>query len=301
MPICIPAELPTRKILRSENIFVITKKRATRQDIRPLEVAILNLMPTKLTTETQLARLLGNTPLQVNLTLLTTETYRPKHTDQKHLIAFYQTFAQVKQCQFDGLIVTGAPVELLAWRQVEYYQELCQILRWSERNVYSKFFICWGAMAALHYFYGVPKFKLPRKKFGVFTHRLRKKNSMLLRGFDSKFEVPVSRWTEVRAKDLARVSDLEILADAPEAGVYLVRSKKRRQIFAFNHAEYDPETLEWEFARDRKKEPNFPPPVNFQPQQNTWRAHANLLFSNWLNYYVYQATPFELTKIKGDV
>lgn len=294
MPICIPAELPTRKILARENIFTMTEKRANRQDIRPLEVAILNLMPTKLETETQLARVLSNTPLQVKLTLLTTETYQPKHTDKKHLIAFYQTFSQIKARHFDGLIITGAPIELLPWREVAYWRELCQILTWSETHVYAKFFICWAAQAALHYFYQIPKYRLGQKKFGIFTHQVTKKNSMLLRGFDTKFDVPVSRWTEVKAADLNKNPDLKILANSPEAGVYLVQNKKKRQTFAFNHAEYEAETLQAEFERDRQKQADFPEPINFCAKQNTWRAHAHLLFSNWLNYFVYQATPFDL-------
>ncbi|MFA6458111.1 MAG: homoserine O-succinyltransferase [Patescibacteria group bacterium] len=301
MPIKIPNQLPAKKLLERENIFVMPEKRAAKQDIRPLEIAVLNLMPTKIETETQLARLLGNSPLQVNLTFLTTESYRPKNISEKHLVNFYQTFEGVKTRKFDGLIVTGAPVELLDWQEVKYWDELKRILDWSLTNVYSSLFICWGAQAALQHFYKIPKHKLPRKKFGVFLHKACKKNAILLRGFDENFWVPVSRNTETREADLRKVKDLEILADAKDAGIYLVRNKKLRQIFAFNHAEYDRETLQKEFERDRAKDPNFPEPENYfdakgQPQMR-WRAHATLLFSNWLNYYVYQETPFDLEKL----
>lgn len=301
MPIKIPNRLPAKKLLEKENIFVMPEKRAAKQDIRPLEIAILNLMPTKIETETQLARLLGNSPLQVNLTFLTTESYRPKNISEKHLVDFYQTFDEVKSRKFDGLIVTGAPVELIDWQKVKYWDELKRIFDWSLKNVYSTFFICWGAQAALQHFHEVPKHKLSQKKFGVFSHRIRKKNAILLRGFDEKFWVPVSRHTETRATDLAKVKDLEILADSPDSGVYLVRNKKRRQIFAFNHPEYDRETLQKEFERDRKKYPNFPEPENYFDEKGKplmrWQAHTTLLFANWLNYYVYQETPFDLEKI----
>ncbi|MCF7836511.1 homoserine O-succinyltransferase [Candidatus Gracilibacteria bacterium] len=301
MPIRIPNNLPAKKLLAKENIFVMGEKRAAKQDIRPLEIALLNLMPTKVETETQLARVLGNTPLQVNFTLLTTDSYQPKHTSKQHLISFYKTFADVKDKKFDGLVVTGAPVELLDWSEVKYWDELKRIFDWSVTNVCSSLFICWGAQAALQHFHKVPKHKLPQKKFGVFLHRVKKKNAILLRGFDEEFWVPVSRNTETRAEDLKKVKDLEILADSKDSGVYLVRNKKRKQIFAFNHPEYDRETLLTEFERDRAKDANFPEPENYFDEKGKllmrWQAHTTLLFSNWLNYYVYQETPFDLSKI----
>ena len=301
MPITIPNNLPAKKLLEQENIFVMGEKRAAKQDIRPLEIALLNLMPTKVETETQLARVLGNTPLQVNLTLLTTNSYQPKHTSKQHLISFYKTFADIKDKKFDGLVVTGAPVELLDWSEVKYWDELKQIFDWSVTNVCSSLFICWGAQAALQHFHKVPKHELAQKKFGVFSHRVKKKNAILLRGFDEEFWVPVSRNTETRTEDLKKVKDLEILADSKDSGVYLVRNKKRKQIFAFNHPEYDRETLLTEFERDRAKGKNFSEPENYFDEKGQplmrWQAHTTLLFSNWLNYYVYQETPFDLSKI----
>jgi len=300
MPIKIPNQLPSKKILTRENIFTISEKRAQQQDIRPLEVVILNLMSTKIETETQLARLLGNTPLQVNFTLLTTKSYHPKNTPAEHLISFYKTFDDICNQKFDGLIVTGAPVEHLNWQDVEYWDELKKIFKWSLSNVHSSFFICWGAQAALQYFHKIPKHILPEKKFGVFCHSICKKNAMLLRGFDDEFWVPVSRHTEMSREDLAKVSSLEILAESRESGVFLVRNKSRRQIFSFNHPEYDAETLKNEYERDCKKLPeNYFPSDNLTKKPRVrWRAHANLLFSNWLNYYVYQQTPFDLSRIK---
>lgn len=305
MPIKIPNNLPAKKILERENIFVMPESRAATQDIRPLEVALLNLMPTKIETETQIARVLGNTSIQVNLTLLTTKTYQPKHVAKEHLLSFYQTFDDVKHRKFDGLIVTGAPIELLDWHEVEYWHELTQIFEWSLRNVFSSFFICWGAQAALQHFHKIPKYELPEKKFGVFSHRVSTLNQILLRGFDDEFWVPVSRHTETRRADVEKVKDLQILSESNEAGLYLVRHKKRRQIFAFNHAEYEAETLKNEYERDLKKDLKIGVPANYFPNDNPkapplvrWRAHANLLFSNWLNYYVYQETPYELEKIK---
>lgn len=305
MPIKIPNSLPSKKILEKENIFVMTENRAAKQDIRPLEVALLNLMPTKLETETQLARVLGNTSLQVNLTLLRTSSYQPKHTSQEHLLSFYQTFEDVKQRKFDGLIVTGAPVEHLKWQDVEYWKELTQIFDWSLRNVYSSFFICWGAQAALQHFHKVPKHALLEKKFGIYKHVVKKKNAILLRGFDDEFCVPVSRHTETRKDELAKIPALEILSESKEAGIYIVRHKDRRQLFVFNHAEYDADTLQKEYERDIARKLPINVPVNYFPDNDpkkkpvvTWRAHANLLFSNWLNYYVYQETPFDLAEIK---
>ncbi len=304
MPINIPDNIPAKKLLEKENIFVMPKKRAADQEIRPLEVAILNLMPTKVETETQLARVLGNTPIQVNLTLLTTKSYQPKNTSKNHLKSFYQTWDEVKQRKFDGLIITGAPIEQLDWDEVKYWDELTEILDWSLTNVYSSFFICWGAQAALQHFHGVPKYDLPEKKFGVFPHRIVEKNQILLRGFDDEFIVPVSRHTETRRKDIEKVKDLQILSESKDAGLYLVRHKKRRQVFAFNHPEYEADTLLKEYQRDVKKGLKIAPPENYFPGGDTkakplmrWRAHANLIYSNWLNYYVYQQTPFDISTI----
>jgi homoserine O-succinyltransferase/O-acetyltransferase len=302
MPITIPNNLPARKQLAKENIFVMSEKRAQNQDIRPLKIALLNLMPKKIETETQLARALSNTPLQVNLTLLTTKTYESKNISKQHLISFYKTFAEIKDQKFDGLIITGAPVELLNWREVKYWDELKQIFDWSLTNVHSSFFICWGAQAALQHFYKIPKHKLAQKKFGVFLHQVKKKNSILLRGFDEKFWVPVSRNTETRSEDIKKNKDLEILASSKDAGIYLVRNKKHQQIFAFNHPEYDRETLLAEFERDHIKNANFPEPENYFDEHGKplmrWQAHATLLFSNWLNYYVYQQTPYDISAIR---
>lgn len=305
MPIRISDRLPTKKILADENIFVMPAGRAAQQEIRPLEVAILNLMPTKKETETQLARVLGNTPLQINLTLLTTQSYQPKNTSRNHLRTFYKTWDEVRKRKFDGLIVTGAPIEQLPWEEVKYWDELRQIFDWSLKNVYSSFFICWGAQAALQHFYGVPKHTLPRKKFGIFSHRVVAKNQILLRGFDDEFWVPVSRHTETRRADLAHIRDLQILAESTEAGMYLARHKKRRQIFAFNHPEYEADTLQKEWERDQRAGKPISLPRNYFPKNDPqnkpivrWRAHANLLYSNWLNYYVYQETPYDLRRIR---
>jgi homoserine O-succinyltransferase/O-acetyltransferase len=305
MPITIPNNLPAKKLLEKENIFVMHEKRAKDQDIRPLEVAILNLMPTKIETEAQLARVLGNTPLQVNLTLLTTSSYQAKNTSKNHLRAFYKTWDEVKGRKFDGLIVTGAPIEQLKWDKVKYWDELTEIFDWSLTNVYSSFFICWGAQAALQHFHGVSKHELPKKKFGVFPHRIVEKNQILLRGFDDEFLVPVSRHTETRRKDIEKVKDLQILSESKQAGLYLVRHKKRRQVFAFNHPEYEAETLANEYKRDIKKGLSIDIPENYFPGNNPkakplmrWRAHANLIYSNWLNYYVYQGTPYDISDIR---
>lgn len=303
MPIRIPDQLPAKKILASENIFVMAEKRAAKQDIRPLEIAVLNLMPTKIETETQLARLLGNTPLQVNLTLLTTESYRPKNTSADHLIAFYKTWRDVRDRKFDGLIVTGAPVEQLDWKDVEYWQELQHIFDWSLTHVWSSLFICWGAQAALQHFYSIPKHPLAHKMFGVFPHRAVKKNAILFRGFDDEFAVPVSRHTETRRADIARVKELEVLAESTESGLFAVRHKHRQQIFIFNHPEYDTDTLAREYERDIARGIPIAVPAHYYPDDNPkkppcvrWRAHAHLLFANWLNYYVYQDTPYDLTR-----
>lgn len=302
MPIKIPDNLPATEILTNENIFVMTETRAVHQDIRPLRIAVLNLMPTKITTETQLLRLLGNTPLQVEVELLHADSHRSKNTPEDHLAVFYKTFEEVKNRKFDGLIITGAPVEQMEFDKVDYWEELKDIMEWSKYNVTSTFYICWAAQAGLFYHYGVPKYDLPAKMFGVFNHRINRRNIKLLRGFDNEFYVPHSRYTEVRRVDIERVEELEILAESDESGVYIVADKSRRTFFVTGHSEYDPLTLKGEYDRDVKKGLDIVVPKNYYPNDNPenepvvkWRGHANLLFSNWLNYYVYQETPFNLT------
>ncbi len=302
MPIKIPDQLPAKEILQSENIFVMDETRAYHQDIRPLNIVILNLMPTKITTETQLMRLIGNTPLQVECVLLHPKTHRSKNTPVEHLETFYKTFDDIKNRRFDGMIITGAPVEHLEFDEVDYWEELKQIMAWSVDHVTSTFHICWAAQAGLYYHYNIPKYKLDKKIFGVYAHTVSKPNVKLLRGFDDIFYVPQSRHTEVRREDIERVPELEILSESEEAGVYIVASKDGRQIFVTGHSEYDPETLRLEYERDLKKGMDIDMPVNYFPDNNPelppksiWRAHANLLFSNWLNYYVYQETPYEWT------
>ncbi len=304
MPIKIPDNLPAIEALEAENIFVMTEDRAIHQDIRALEVAVLNLMPNKIETETQLMRLLGNTPLQVNITLLTTSTYKSKHTSKDHLLAFYQTWDQVRVKKFDGLVITGAPIELLDWEDVLYWNELTEILDWSRTHVWSCFFICWGAQAALQHFYGIPKYQLATKLFGLFTHKKLKRDSILLRGFDHEFTVPVSRHTEVRRHDIEKVSDLDILSESTESGLYIVRDKSTRRLYVFNHSEYDADTLKREYERDVKKNLPIGIPKNYFPNDDPgqkpilcWRAHSNLLYNNWLNYYVYQSTPYDINQI----
>ncbi len=302
MPIKIPDQLPAKEILQSENIFVMDETRAYHQDIRPLNIVILNLMPTKITTETQLMRLIGNTPLQVECVLLHPKTHRSKNTPVEHLETFYKTFDDINNRRFDGMIITGAPVEHLEFDEVDYWEELKQIMAWSVDHVTSTFHICWAAQAGLYYHYNIPKYKLDKKIFGVYAHTVSKPNVKLLRGFDDIFYVPQSRHTEVRREDIERVPELEILSESEEAGVYIVASKDGRQIFVTGHSEYDPETLRLEYERDLKKGMDIDMPVNYFPDNNPelppksiWRAHANLLFSNWLNYYVYQETPYEWT------
>ncbi|MBC8535102.1 homoserine O-acetyltransferase MetA [Feifania hominis] len=301
MPVKIPNDLPAAATLAKENIFVMTENRAVTQDIRPLKIAILNLMPTKEVTETQLLRLIGNTPLQVSVTLLYTASHTPKHTTRQYLESFYRTFDDIGTEKFDGLIVTGAPVELKEFEQVEYWQELCRIMDWADRNVYSTIYLCWGAQAALYHYYGVNKYPLPKKMFGVFENRVLKPRNKLLRGFDDVFYAPQSRHTEVRAADIAKVRDLEILASSDEAGVYLVASRDGRRVFVTGHSEYDYDTLDREYRRDVKKGLPIEIPRNYYPGDDPserprviWRAHSNALFLNWLNYCVYQETPYDL-------
>ncbi|GGF97069.1 homoserine O-acetyltransferase MetA [Paenibacillus abyssi] len=301
MPIKIPDGLPAKEVLSNENIFVMDESVAYQQDIRPLRIAILNLMPTKETTETQLLRLIGNTPLQVEVAFLHPKTHVSKNTSAEHLETFYKTFDEIAHERYDGLIITGAPVEQLPFEEVNYWEELKDIMDWSARRVTSTFHICWGSQAGLFHHYGVPKYNLPEKVFGVFPHTIEKRNVKLLRGFDEMFYVPQSRHTEVRREDIEKVPELEILSESEEAGVYIVASKDGRQIFVTGHSEYDPFTLKWEYDRDQAKGLRIAVPKNYYPGDDpsrqpysTWRAHANLLFSNWLNYYVYQETPFEL-------
>ena len=306
MPIKIPDNLPAKEILQQENIFTMDETVAFHQDIRPLRIAILNLMPTKETTETQILRLIGNTPLQVEFVLLHPKTRMTKHTSPEHLAMFYKTFDDVKDEFFDGMIITGAPVEHLEFEEVTYWDELRQIMDWTRTNVTSTFHICWAAQAGLYHHYGVPKYPLPEKLFGVFPHRVCKQNVKLLRGFDETFYVPQSRHTEVRREDIEKVDALEILSESDEAGVYIVASKDGRFIFVTGHSEYDALTLKWEYDRDKAKGLRIALPKNYFPNNDpnqmpviTWRAHANLLFSNWLNYYVYQETPYDLNLLKA--
>lgn len=301
MPVKISDSLPARGILEAENVFLIGEHRALRQDIRPLRIAILNLMPTKIATETQLLRLLGNTPLQVEVTLLHMASHDSKNTAAEHLLEHYVSFAEVRHQCFDGLIITGAPVEQLPFEAVDYWEELAELLDWARTNVFSSLFICWGAQAGLYRYYGVPKHPLPEKLFGVFPHRVQVRHERIVQGFDDVFYAPHSRHTESRREDIQAVPGLVLLSDSEEAGVYLVQSADRRQVFVTGHSEYDPGTLQTEYARDLAKGLPINVPQNYFPQddptrepQVRWRGHANLLFSNWLNYFVYQETPFEL-------
>lgn len=305
MPVKIPNGLPAYDILSSENIFVMTEERAVRQDIRPLRIAALNLMPTKTVTETQLLRLLGNTSLQVDLTLLRTASYQPRNTDHNHLDTFYRTFDEVKDEQYDGLIITGAPVEQMPFKEVAYWQELTQVLDWATENVFSTLFICWGAQAAFYYYYGIDKQPLPKKLFGVYPHTVENRTHRLLRGFDDLFYAPHSRHTTVRVADVQANPALEVLATSEQAGLYLAASRDGRRVFVTGHGEYDPETLELEYKRDVAAGLPIEPPLNYYPENDctkpprvTWRAHGNMLFGNWLNYFVYQETPYEVRQIR---
>lgn len=305
MPIKIPNDLPATEILSSENIFVMHEERAYHQDIRPLKIVILNLMPTKIQTETQLLRLIGNTPLQIEVDLLYPRNHKSKNTSQEHLNAFYKTFEEIKDKKYDGMIITGAPIEHLDFEEIDYWEELKGIMEWSKKNVYSTLHICWGSQAGLYYHYGIKKYDLDKKMFGVFKHKITKKNVKLLRGFDDEFYVPHSRHTGVRKSDIEKVEKLNILAESKESGVCIVSTKGGRQIFITGHLEYDPLTLKGEYDRDINKGLKIEVPRNYFPDDNPknkpivrWRSHANLLFSNWLNYYVYQETPFKLSEIK---
>jgi homoserine O-succinyltransferase len=304
MPVKIPNTLPARATLERENIFVMDEERAIHQDIRALRVAILNLMPTKIATETQLLRLLSNSALQVEVTLLHTASYESRNTDAEHLLNHYLTFDDIRQEKFDGLIITGAPVEQMPFEEVDYWKELTRIFDWAETNVESTFYICWGAQAGLYHRYGIPKYDLPRKMFGVFEHRVLAPTESLLRGFDDIFLAPHSRHTEIRRADIEPVNELQLLAESDEAGVYIVGSKDGRQLYITGHSEYDPFTLKAEYDRDVNKGLPIHIPKNYYPNDDPrqtphvrWRGHANLLYSNWLNYYVYQTTPFDLNEL----
>ena len=305
MPIRIPDDLPAVKTLLDENIFVMTEKRAITQDIRPLKILLLNLMPKKIETETQLSRLLGNSPLQVDFEFIHTKSHKSKNTSAEHLFTFYKMFDDVKDKTFDGMIITGAPVELMEFEQVEYWEELCEIMEWSKTHVHSTLHICWGAQAGLYYHYGIKKRTLSKKLFGVYPHKADYKKSILFRGFDDEFMVPQSRYTTILKEDVENVKGLKILASSPEAGVYAITTKEGKQIFVTGHSEYDANTLKNEYLRDIEAGLDIDVPKNYfeddDPDKEpivSWRAHANLLFSNWLNYFVYQTTPYDLTEIK---
>lgn len=307
MPIRIPDNLPASAILSNENVFVIKENMAYHQDIRPLKIAILNLMPTKIVTETQLLRLLSNSPLQVEVTFLQPESYVSKHTPKSHMSEFYTTFSKIKEKKFDGLIITGAPVENMEFEDVEYWNELCDIMKWSRSNVTTTLHICWGAQAGLYYHYGIKKFPLEEKLSGVFKHRPCDKRCRLLRGFDDKFYVPHSRYTYNKIEDVENEKDLEIMATSDLAGLAICASKDRRRIFVTGHLEYDRDTLKIEYERDLEKGLNPKIPYNYFPNDDPsavpykqWRSHAYMLFGNWLNYYVYQATPYDIDSINSD-
>ena len=304
MPVIIPAALPATETLTNEQIFVMHEQRAQAQDIRPLKLAIVNLMPTKIVTETQLLRLISNTALQAEVDLIRMASHVSKNVSAEHLATFYKDFEEIKNNQYDGMIVTGAPVEQLSFQEVNYWDELKLIFNFADKNVFSTLFICWGAQAALYHYYGIPKYPLPEKRFGVFEHEIMIKRP-IVRGFDDVFYAPHSRHTEFRAGDIAKVDELEIIAQSSEAGVYLVASKDGRRVFVSGHCEYDPLTLDAEYRRDVSQGKPISVPKNYYPNDDPsctpvvrWRGHGNLLFSNWLNYYVYQETPFDLANLK---
>ena len=301
MPIKVPNSLPACKTLTDENIFVMTETRALTQDIRPLRIALVNLMPTKIDTETQLLRLLGNTSLQVDIELIKMKSHESRHTSKEHLLAFYKEFDDIRHENFDGMIITGAPVEQLPFEEVEYWDELCEIMEWSKKHVHSTIHICWGAQAGLYYHFGIPKYPLPEKLFGIFPHKVEQKNSVLLRGFDDVFMVPHSRHTTVRREDIDACPGLTVLASSDEAGVYVTVTENCKQVFITGHSEYDAGTLEKEYLRDKNAGLPIHVPKNYYPDDDdtrqpmvTWRSHANLIYANWLNYCVYQTTPYDL-------
>jgi len=305
MPLTIPDKLPAIKILEEENIFVMRKTTAIHQDIRPLRIVILNLMPVKITTETHILRLLSNTPLQVEVTLLHTSVHISRNTPADHLKTFYKTFRQIRNHKYDGMIITGAPIEHLNFEEVDYWDELKDIMDWVKHNVTSTMFICWGAQAGLYHYYGIPKYPLPKKMFGVFPHQVANPKIPLVRGFDEEFLAPHSRHTEIRRSDIEKIDKLQLVSESPGAGVYIVMTHEGRQIFVTGHSEYDPNTLKDEYDRDVKKGLPIDIPVNYFPESDPskppmvmWKSHANLLYYNWLNYYVYQATPFDINEIR---
>ncbi len=305
MPIKLPNELPAVRVLEDENIFVMTETRAITQDIRPLKILILNLMPTKVDTETQLSRVLGNTPLQVEIELLHTKTHKSKNVSEEHLLSFYKVFDDVRDSYFDGMIITGAPVEHMPFEEVEYWEELTEIMEWSKTHVHSTLHICWAAQAGLYYHYGIDKHPTEAKYSGVYPHTVEYKRSILFRGFDDVFYVPHSRHTTVLREDIERVPALRILSSSEQTGVYAVTTKGGKQVFITGHSEYDADTLEKEYLRDKKAGLDPHVPVNYYPNDDdtkrpviTWRGHATLLFTNWLNYFVYQTTPYDIMKIK---
>ena len=304
MPIQIPNDLPAAETLKNENIFVMNQTRAETQHIRPLEIVLLNLMPTKIVTETQLSRVLGNTPLQVHLELMMISSHKSKNTPEEHLLSFYKTFEELKHRKFDGMVITGAPVENLPFEEVDYWDELVRIMQWSKTHVHSTFHICWAAQAGLYYHYGIQKHLLPEKLFGVYRHHADYKRAILLRGFDDEFWAPHSRHTTIDRADVEAVPGLKILASSEEAGVYIIMNKEGRQIFVTGHSEYDPDTLEREYLRDKNQGLPIHVPVNYYPGDDDskppivrWRGHGNLLYSNWLNYFVYQTTPYDLMAV----
>ncbi|MCI7638201.1 MAG: homoserine O-succinyltransferase [Clostridiales bacterium] len=304
MPIQIPNDLPAAETLKNENIFVMNQTRAETQHIRPLEIVLLNLMPTKIVTETQLSRVLGNTPLQVHLELMMISSHKSKNTPEEHLLSFYKTFEELKHRKFDGMVITGAPVEHMEFEEVDYWDELVQIMEWSKTHVHSTFHICWAAQAGLYYHYGIQKRQLPEKLFGVYPHHADYKRAILLRGFDDEFWAPHSRHTTIDRADVEAVPGLKILASSDEAGVYIIMNKAGRQIFVTGHSEYDPDTLEREYLRDKAQGLPIHVPVNYYPNDDDtkppvvrWRGHGNLLYSNWLNYFVYQTTPYDIMEV----
>ena len=304
MPIQIPNDLPAAETLKNENIFVMNQTRAQTQHIRPLEIVLLNLMPTKIVTETQLSRVLGNTPLQVHLELMMISSHKSKNTPEEHLLSFYKTFDELKERKFDGMVITGAPVENLPFEEVDYWDELVRIMEWSKTHVHSTFHICWAAQAGLYYHYGIQKRPLSEKLFGVYPHHADYKRAILLRGFDDTFWAPHSRHTTIDRADVEAVPGLKILASSDEAGVYIIMNKEGRQIFVTGHSEYDPDTLEREYLRDKAQGLPIHVPVNYYPNDDDtkppivrWRGHGNLLYSNWLNYFVYQTTPYDIMAV----
>lgn len=304
MPIKVPDQLPATKQLRAENIFVMTEKKAMHQDIRPLKLAIVNLMPTKITTETQLLRLLGNSPLQVEIEFITMKSHESKNTPPEHLKQFYTSFDSIREKRFDGMIITGAPVEQMPFEEVDYWDELCRIMDWTKTNVYSTFHICWGAQAGLYYHYGIPKYPLSKKMFGVFPHRSLDVTHPLMRGLDDVFYIPHSRHTEILRQDIAQVKDLQILAYSDIAGVSLLSDMECRNFFSTGHSEYDRDTLAKEYFRDKSKGLDIDRPYNYFPHDDenlvplvSWKSTASLIFSNWLNYFVYQRTPYDISTL----